>query len=83
MLVTAHQSQWMTGVPLNATRTDPTCMAQGSMTGIGVLGAGVIFREGLTVLGLATAASIWMTAAIGILVGMGWHFTALVGAALT
>ena len=37
------------------------------MTGIGFLGAGVIFNEGLTVRGLTTAASIWITAAIGIL----------------
>ena len=48
-------------------RTDPTRMAQGIMTGIGFLGAGVIFKEGLTVRGLTTAASIWITAAIGIL----------------
>jgi putative Mg2+ transporter-C (MgtC) family protein len=74
MLVTVQQSQWMTGVPLDSIRTDPTRMAQGIMTGIGFLGAGVIFREGLTVRGLTTAASIWITAAIGILVGIGSHF---------
>ena len=39
---------------------DPTRMAQGIMTGIGFLGAGVIFKEGLTVRGLTTAASIWI-----------------------
>jgi putative Mg2+ transporter-C (MgtC) family protein len=83
MLVTVQQSQWMTGVPMDSIRTDPTRMAQGIMTGIGFLGAGVIFREGLTVRGLTTAASIWMTAAIGILVGIGSHFTAMVGALLT
>jgi putative Mg2+ transporter-C (MgtC) family protein len=38
--------------PLDAIRTDPTRMAQGIMTGIGFLGAGVIFKEGLTVRGL-------------------------------
>ena len=47
-------------------------MAQGIMTGIGFLGAGVIFKEGLTVRGLTTAASIWTTAAIGILFGVGF-----------
>jgi putative Mg2+ transporter-C (MgtC) family protein len=83
MLVTAQQSQWMTGVPPDSIRIDPTRMAQGIMTGIGFLGAGVIFREGLTVRGLTTAASIWITAAIGILVGIGSHFTASVGALLT
>jgi putative Mg2+ transporter-C (MgtC) family protein len=55
-------------------------MAQGIMTGIGFLGAGVIFREGLTVRGLTTAASIWITAAIGILVGVGFYYASVVGA---
>jgi len=41
----------------------------------------VIFKEGLTVRGLTTAASIWITAAIGILVGIGFWFAAIVGAA--
>jgi hypothetical protein len=48
-----------------AVRLDPTRMAQGVMTGIGFLGAGVIFKEGLSVRGLTTAASIWITAGIG------------------
>src|SRR5262249_143681 len=56
-------------------------MAQGIMTGIGFLGAGVILKEGLTVRGLTTAASICTTAAIGILVGIGFWFAAIVGAA--
>src|SRR5437667_581423 len=71
MLVTVYQNEWMTVMPLDAIRTDPTRMAQGIMTGIGFLGAGVIFKEGLTVRGLTTAASIWITAAIGILIGIG------------
>ena len=73
MLVTVYQSEWMTSVPLDAIRTDPTRMAQGIMTGIGFLGAGVIFKEGLSVRGLTTAASIWITSAIGILVGVGFY----------
>src|SRR5262245_26660431 len=80
MLVTVYQSDWMTAVPLDAVRTDPTRMAQGIMTGIGFLGAGVIFKEGLTVRGLTTAASIWITAAIGILVGVGFYLPAVIGA---
>src|SRR6266516_1802585 len=83
MLVTVYQSQWMTETPLDAIRTDPTRMAQGIMTGIGFLGAGVIFKEGLTVRGLTTAASIWVTAAIGILVGVGFYFPAIVAAIAT
>ena len=54
-------------------------MAQGIMTGIGFLGAGVIFKEGLTVRGLTTAASIWVTASIGVLVGIGFWIPALFG----
>ena len=73
----------MTLVEHDAIRTDPTRMAQGIMTGIGFLGAGVIFKEGLTVRGLTTAASIWVTAAIGILVGIGFWFAAVVGAVAT
>lgn len=80
MIVTVYQHQWMTFVDRDAIRTDPTRMAQGIMTGIGFLGAGVIFKEGLTVRGLTTAASIWVTAAIGILVGIGFWFAAMVGA---
>jgi putative Mg2+ transporter-C (MgtC) family protein len=83
MLVTVYQNEWMTQVALDAIRTDPTRMAQGIMTGIGFLGAGVIFKEGLTVRGLTTAASIWMTASIGILVGVGFWMPALFGTLAT
>ena len=83
MIVTVYQNQWMTLLEHDAIRTDPTRMAQGIMTGIGFLGAGVIFKEGLTIRGLTTAASIWITAAIGILVGIGFWFAAVAGAAAT
>ena len=83
MIVTVYQNQWMTFLEHDAIRTDPTRMAQGIMTGIGFLGAGVIFKEGLTVRGLTTAASIWVTAAIGILVGIGFWFAAIVGTVAT
>src|SRR4029453_11050123 len=81
MLVTVYQADWMTAAPFDTIRTDSTRMAQGIMTGIGFLAAGLIFKEGLTVRGLTTAASIWITAAIGILVGVGFYFAALLGAA--
>ncbi len=50
---------------------DPTRLGQGVMTGIGFLGAGVIFKEGVSVQGLTTAASVWTTAAAGLLFGVG------------
>jgi putative Mg2+ transporter-C (MgtC) family protein len=62
---------------------DPTRMAQGIMTGIGFLGAGVIMKDGLSVRGLTTAASIWITAGIGILVGIGFFLPAGLTTALT
>jgi putative Mg2+ transporter-C (MgtC) family protein len=83
MIVTVYQNAWMTEMPADAIRTDPTRMAQGIMTGIGFLGAGVIFKEGLTVRGLTTAASIWVTASIGILIGIGFWFAAIIGAMAT
>jgi putative Mg2+ transporter-C (MgtC) family protein len=83
MVLTEFQWQWLTGaIPLQAVRTDPTRMAQGIMTGIGFLGAGVIFKEGLTVRGLTTAASIWMTAALGILYGVGFYYPAVIVTAI-
>ncbi len=82
MLVTVYEARWMPAPGADTVRLDPTRMAQGIMTGIGFLGAGVIFKEGLTVRGLTTAASIWVTAAIGILIGIGFYFPAGVTAAL-
>ncbi len=76
MLITDYGRWWMQPGAADVIRIDPTRMAQGIMTGIGFLGAGVIFREGLTVRGLTTAASVWVTAAIGILIGIGFYFPA-------
>ena len=73
MLVTVYEARWVR-VTADMVRLDPTRMAQGIMTGIGFLGAGVIIKEGLSVRGLTTAASIWITAAIGILAGIGFYF---------
>jgi len=83
MLVTVYESQWFAPQSMQRVVVDPTRMAQGIMTGIGFLGAGVIMKEGLSVRGLTTAASIWITAAIGILTGIGFYFPAAVGTVLT
>jgi putative Mg2+ transporter-C (MgtC) family protein len=72
-----YQGDWLGPVAQETIRFDPARMAQGIMTGIGFLGAGVIFKEGLTVRGLTTAASIWTTAAIGILFGVGFFLPAV------
>lgn len=49
--------------------TSPDRIASNIVTGIGFIGAGVIFKEGITVNGLTTAALIWITAALGMAIG--------------
>jgi putative Mg2+ transporter-C (MgtC) family protein len=83
MLLSGFESAWVTQSAAVRTTLDPTRMAQGIMTGIGFLGAGAIIKEGLTVRGLTTAASIWMTAAVGVMTGIGFWFPATLGFALT
>jgi len=83
MLLTVYQIQLLPDIPITAVRIDPTRMAQGIMTGIGFLGAGVIMKEELTIRGLTTAASIWITAAIGILIGIGFYYAAVIATLLT
>lgn len=76
MLLTVNQWALLQNAPIDTIRVDPTRMAQGIMTGIGFLGAGVIMKERYTIRGLTTAASIWITASIGILIGMGYFSAA-------
>ena len=83
MLVTIYQRDWFSGAMIETVRVDPTRMAQGIMTGIGFLGAGVIMKEGASIRGLTTAASIWITAAIGILAGVGFYSALVVVTILT
>ncbi|WP_430462354.1 MgtC/SapB family protein [Thalassolituus sp. LLYu03] len=82
MLVTVYESHWIQ-TNNELIRLDPTRMAQGIMTGIGFLGAGVIMKEGISVRGLTTSASIWMTSAIGILAGIGFYVPMVLAVVLT
>jgi putative Mg2+ transporter-C (MgtC) family protein len=61
---------------------DPTRITAYVVTGIGFLGGGVIIREGLNVRGMNTAATLWCTAAIGVLCGLGFPLEALLGTAI-
>src|SRR3990167_5068620 len=70
------------GVP-SAMGGDPTRIIQGIVTGIGFLGAGVIMKEGLSISGLTTAASIWAASAIGVMVGVGFYAAAIMLALLS
>jgi putative Mg2+ transporter-C (MgtC) family protein len=62
----------------NGVTYDPTRIAAQIVTGIGFLGAGAIIRQGLSVRGLTTAASLWVVAAIGMAAGAGYYSGALV-----
>ena len=62
---------------------DPARLAAQIITGIGFLGAGTIFRTGSTVRGLTTASSIWVTASIGVVAGLGMFWLAIFTTMLT
>jgi len=64
--------------PLGAT-PDPARLAAQVITGVGFLGAGTIMREGMSVKGLTTAASVWATACLGLAAGFGYYVLALSG----
>jgi putative Mg2+ transporter-C (MgtC) family protein len=57
---------------------DPTRIAAQIVTGIGFLGAGAIIRQGLSVRGLTTAATLWAVAAIGLAAGAGYYSAAII-----
>jgi putative Mg2+ transporter-C (MgtC) family protein len=57
---------------------DPTRIAAQIVTGVGFLGAGAIIRQGLTIRGLTTAATLWAVAAIGMAVGAGYYAAAVI-----
>src|SRR5207237_6147082 len=59
-------------------RADPTRIAAQIVTGIGFLGAGAIIRQGLSIRGLTTAATLWVVAAIGLASGAGYYSAAVI-----
>ncbi|NMO98242.1 MgtC/SapB family protein [Paenibacillus lemnae] len=63
-------------------RIDPARLATAVITGIGFLGAGTILFTGKSITGLTTAASIWVVGAIGLAVGAGFYFAAVVSTLL-
>lgn len=67
----------------NVVRADPTRIAAQIVTGIGFLGAGAIIREGISVRGLTTAATLWVVAAIGMSTGAGYYWPAVAATLLT
>lgn len=65
------------------TPSDPSRVAAQIVTGIGFLGAGAILREGQSVRGLTTAASLWVVAAVGMAVGLGLFWASGVAVGIT
>jgi putative Mg2+ transporter-C (MgtC) family protein len=63
-------------------RADPTRIAAQIVTGIGFLGAGAIIRQGLSIRGLTTAATLWVVAAVGLAAGAGYYSGAVITTAL-
>jgi len=57
-------------VSISFPNADPTRIIAQIVTGIGFLGAGIIFKSGTNVYGLTSSATIWCTAAIGVLIGV-------------
>jgi putative Mg2+ transporter-C (MgtC) family protein len=82
MLAAVHQVRWMPETPEAVLRIDPVRMAHGVLTGVGFLCGGVIFQQGVSVHGLTTAASLWITSAIGTLFGVGLYGLAILGTVL-
>ena len=66
----------------NVVRADPTRIAAQVVTGIGFLGAGAIIRQGFSVRGLTTAATLWVVAAVGMAAGAGYYTAAVFTTAL-
>lgn len=66
----------------NVTDLDPARLGAQVISGIGFLGAGTILREGLSVKGLTTAASLWAVACIGLAIGSGFYTGATISAIL-
>jgi len=66
------------GATMSSDRVDPSRVVGQVVTGVGFLGAGVILAREGRILGVTTAAVIWILAAIGCLVGLGLLFTAIV-----
>ncbi|MCM8596313.1 MgtC/SapB family protein [Accumulibacter sp.] len=77
VVVTGYPNYWYGGHAGAVALADPTRVIQGIVAGIGFLGAGVIVKDGLTISGLTSAASIWASSTIGVLVGVGFYTAAI------
>lgn len=79
MIMICLGSTIFTEVSLKFGGGTPDRIASNIITGIGFLGAGVIFKEGLTISGITTATTIWISSALGMAVGVGEYLIAFTG----
>jgi putative Mg2+ transporter-C (MgtC) family protein len=79
MIMIALGSTIFTELSITLGVNSPDRIASNIITGIGFLGAGVIFKDGLSISGITTATTIWVTAALGMAVGAAEYFIALGG----
>ena len=63
--------------------SDPARISAQVITGVGFLGAGTIMKEGVSVKGLTTAASVWAVACLGVAAGFGYYALAVMGMVFT
>jgi putative Mg2+ transporter-C (MgtC) family protein len=82
MIMICLGSTIFTEISINLGGANPDRIAASIVSGVGFLGAGVIFKDGLTVTGITTATTIWISAALGTAVGAGEYFIAIVGSAV-
>jgi putative Mg2+ transporter-C (MgtC) family protein len=79
MIMICIGSTVFTEISISIGGSSPDRIASNIITGIGFLGAGVIFKDGLSINGITTATTIWIAAALGMAVGAGEYFVALIG----
>lgn len=79
MIMICLGSTIFTEISIHIGTANPDRLAANIVTGIGFLGGGVIFKDGLSITGITTATTIWISAALGMAVGAGEYFIAIVG----
>jgi putative Mg2+ transporter-C (MgtC) family protein len=82
-IISAYGFETVVGVSRPGVQADPTRVASQIVVGIGFLGGGAIIKYGASIRGLTTAASLWVTAAVGTAVGIGMLALGSVTAAIT
>ena len=83
VMITSCIMYYQTVNVYGATPSDPARLGAQVINGIGFLGAGAILREGFTVRGLTTAASVWMAACVGLATGMGYYALAFIATVMS